>query len=285
MTDILVKPQELRQAAEQLRASAKKISGATGNVVRIFRFSEFGMMFSGNRSLAVFVRFMSRSGEISRFDDLVVKFANDLEQTANRFETADKNESSSNTKDGVKYSEDLQNLKDEYYKLEKELDALTNKYSEIDKKIKELNNSIGEGAIRELAHLLAELERDIGPGKFASLLADIHKFVEDPLGFGMDKLIGKIADYAGNFFGLGGRIIAYLVTGPGFFAVDVVGKALEGYILHDERDGLVKDIETKQKELLEINSQIQEYDPTWYSGKEKEPFVGGGAGGGTMGVK
>lgn len=284
MTGILVKPQELRQAAEQLRASANKISGATSNVVRMFHFSEFGMMFSGNRSLAVFVRFMSRSGEISRFDDLVVKFANDLEQTANRFETADRSESSPGTKDGVNDSEDLQKLKNDYYKLERELDKLTKRYLDIDKKLKELNNSIGEGAIRELFYLINELKREMSAAKFVALMADIHHFIKDPIGFGIGKLIAKIADHAGSYF-RAGRLIAYLVTGPGFFGVDVVAKALEGFILQGERNDLVKEIETKQKELLEINSQIQEYDPIWYSGKEKEPFAGGGAGGGEIGVE
>lgn len=89
MTDILVKPQELRQAAEQLRASAKKISGATGNVAIIFLSSAFKMLFSGNRSMAILMRFMSRSGEIASFDDSVVKFADVLEQAASRFEQAD----------------------------------------------------------------------------------------------------------------------------------------------------------------------------------------------------
>lgn len=92
MTDILVKPQELRQAAEQLRTSAKKISGATDDVARIFLASAFKMMFSGNRSMAILMRFMSRSGEIARFDDLVLKFASNLDEVANAFEQADKKE-------------------------------------------------------------------------------------------------------------------------------------------------------------------------------------------------
>ncbi len=90
MTDILVKPQELRQTAEQLHASAKKISGATGSIGKIVLGSALRLVFTGNRASALMKRYLSKAGELAAFDDLVVKFASDLEQAANRFEQMDK---------------------------------------------------------------------------------------------------------------------------------------------------------------------------------------------------
>lgn len=90
MTDILVRPQELRQTAQQLRASAKKISGATGDVGKIVLGSALRLVFTGNRASALMKRYLSKAGELAAFDDLVLKFANDLEQIANKFEQADK---------------------------------------------------------------------------------------------------------------------------------------------------------------------------------------------------
>lgn len=90
MTDILVKPQELRRAAQQLRASAKKIFGATDGVSKVVLGSALRLVFTGNRASALMKRYLSKAGELATFDDLVVKFANDLEQAANRFEQADK---------------------------------------------------------------------------------------------------------------------------------------------------------------------------------------------------
>lgn len=90
MTDILVRPQELRQTAQQLRASAKKISDATGSVGKVVLGSALSLVFSGNRASALMQRYRAKEGELAAFDDLVVKFANDLEQAANRFEQADK---------------------------------------------------------------------------------------------------------------------------------------------------------------------------------------------------
>lgn len=89
MTDILVRPQELRQTAQQLRASAKKISDATGSVGKVVLGSALSLVFSGNRASALMQRYRAKEGELAAFDDLVVKFANDLEQAANRFEQAD----------------------------------------------------------------------------------------------------------------------------------------------------------------------------------------------------
>lgn len=90
MTDILVRPQKLRQTAQQLRASAKKISGATGDVGKVVLGSALRLVFTGNRASALMKRYLSKAGELAAFDDLVMKFANDLEQAANRFEQADK---------------------------------------------------------------------------------------------------------------------------------------------------------------------------------------------------
>lgn len=90
MTDILVRPQELRQAVRQLHASAIKISGATEDVGKVVLGSALRLVFSGNRATVLTRRYLSKASELAAFDELVVKFANDLEQAANQFEQADK---------------------------------------------------------------------------------------------------------------------------------------------------------------------------------------------------
>lgn len=90
MTDILVRPQELRQTAQQLRASAKKISGATGGVGKVVLGSALRLVFSGNRAQKLVKRYMSTASDLAQFDNLILYFANQLEDVANRFEQADR---------------------------------------------------------------------------------------------------------------------------------------------------------------------------------------------------
>lgn len=90
MMDILVRPQELRQSAQQLRASAAKISNATSGVGNIVLGSALRLVFSGNRASALMKRYLSKASELASFDDLVMKFANDLEKAADIFEKMDK---------------------------------------------------------------------------------------------------------------------------------------------------------------------------------------------------
>jgi uncharacterized protein YukE len=89
MTDILVRPQELRQTAQQLRASANRIASAMNavdsNVQAMNR-----QFFSGNRAVLVQANYYKQRDGLLTAKNLVVRFANDLQIAADKFETVDR---------------------------------------------------------------------------------------------------------------------------------------------------------------------------------------------------
>jgi uncharacterized protein YukE len=177
MTDILVRPQELRQTAQQLRASAKKISDATGSVGKVVLGSALSLVFSGNRASALMQRYRAKEGELAAFDDLVVKFANDLEQAANRFEQADKQ--GFNSSDSARTLSDVQErikeLKKEYANTLQEIYDLLNQAMEKDKSmIKGMASLIFSGL---KAYFKGEISLDAAIGmlqKSGNVLSDLE---------------------------------------------------------------------------------------------------------------
>jgi len=90
MSNILVRPPELRQASEQLKASAKKIGialQAIDNDIRTLK----GEKFLGNRASAVQAHYAPKREALLKAQNIVAHFAEDLQAVAGRFEQADKN--------------------------------------------------------------------------------------------------------------------------------------------------------------------------------------------------
>lgn len=93
MTDILVKPFELRQAAQQLRASAKQIQTAIDALSTVMQ-SVMAGRFEGQRAATLFGRYRSKRLTLLFTASLVSRFAQELEDVAARFEQADRGEGS-----------------------------------------------------------------------------------------------------------------------------------------------------------------------------------------------
>lgn len=89
MTEILVRTPELRQASEQLKASAKKIGialQAIDNDIRALK----GEKFLGNRASAVQAHYAPKRESLLKAQNIVAHFAEDLQAVAGRFENADR---------------------------------------------------------------------------------------------------------------------------------------------------------------------------------------------------
>lgn len=93
MTNILVRPLQLRQISEQLKSSANKIGTALQAIDNAILALK-GDKFLGNRANAVQAIYRSRRQALQKAEELVMHFSVDLEQTADVFENAD---SSGNT--------------------------------------------------------------------------------------------------------------------------------------------------------------------------------------------
>jgi len=91
MTDILIRPAELRQTSEQLRAGAKKI-GAALQAIDQEILSLKGDKFMGNRANAVQAHYAPKREALLKAKELVAHFAEDLLEAATRFEQSDKPE-------------------------------------------------------------------------------------------------------------------------------------------------------------------------------------------------
>lgn len=88
MVDILVRPVELRQISEQLRALSKKVGEALQFIDSDIQ-SLKGDMFLGNRANAVQSHYQVKRDALLKASEIVAKFAGDLDTTAIRFEKAD----------------------------------------------------------------------------------------------------------------------------------------------------------------------------------------------------
>jgi predicted double-glycine peptidase/uncharacterized protein YukE len=89
MTDILIRPLELRQISEQLRASAKKI-GAALQAIDHDILSLKGDKFLGNRANAVQAHYAPKREALLKAKEIVAHFAEDLQNIAAAFERADR---------------------------------------------------------------------------------------------------------------------------------------------------------------------------------------------------
>jgi uncharacterized protein YukE len=89
MTTILVRPTELRQASQSLCGQAQKIAQAMETIDAQMRALK-NQKFLGNRANVLQVRYEPKRDALLRTRELIVRFANDLEQAASRFEQADK---------------------------------------------------------------------------------------------------------------------------------------------------------------------------------------------------
>lgn len=89
MSDILIRPQELRQTAEQLQAYAKKIDVALqaidNDMLSLKRDN-----FLGNRANTVQAHYAPKREALLKAKEIVSHFAEDLKDTATRFEAADR---------------------------------------------------------------------------------------------------------------------------------------------------------------------------------------------------
>ncbi len=92
MTDILVRPPELRQISEQLRSSAQKIGTALQTIDNDIR-SLKGDMFLGNRAVAVQMHYEPKRDALLMAKNIILHFAADLQNTASVFEQADRSQS------------------------------------------------------------------------------------------------------------------------------------------------------------------------------------------------
>jgi len=89
MAEILVRPSELRQASDQLRASAKKL-GAALQAIDQEMLSLKGDKFMGNRANAVQAHYAPKREALLKAKEIVAHFAEDLQTAASNFERADK---------------------------------------------------------------------------------------------------------------------------------------------------------------------------------------------------
>ncbi|HEX2956531.1 MAG TPA: WXG100 family type VII secretion target [Chitinispirillaceae bacterium] len=89
MTNILVRPPELRQTAEQLRSCAQKIGQALQALDKDIHTLQDDR-FLGNRASTLQSHYQSRRDALQKAKELVLQFAIDLETAANVFEQADK---------------------------------------------------------------------------------------------------------------------------------------------------------------------------------------------------
>lgn len=89
MAEILVKPPELRMTAADLRRAAQAIQTAVDSVDSSIK--QLGPnRFEGARADALRARYNRLRDAIYRFKPLIDTFANDLDNSAARFEAADK---------------------------------------------------------------------------------------------------------------------------------------------------------------------------------------------------
>lgn len=89
MSDILIRPQELRQTADQLQATARKIDAALqaidNDMLSLKRDN-----FLGNRANAVQAHYAPKREALLKAKEIASHFSEDLRDTATRFEQADK---------------------------------------------------------------------------------------------------------------------------------------------------------------------------------------------------
>lgn len=88
MSDILVKPPQLRECSANLKSSAKTIQACIDAVDA--ELQSLQGRFEGVSAEEIRARYARARERIQSFRPLVQKFARELETTANRFEKADK---------------------------------------------------------------------------------------------------------------------------------------------------------------------------------------------------
>lgn len=89
MASILVIPNELRLTANELSARAKKISVALQSIDQDI-LSLKGDKFLGNRANAAQAHFASKREALLKMKEIILRFSEDLQTAAIRFEQADK---------------------------------------------------------------------------------------------------------------------------------------------------------------------------------------------------
>ncbi len=94
MADILVRPDELKQIASQMRDSAKKIGQALYSIDSDI-LSLMSDKFLGNRANSVQSHYQAKRDALQRAKELVLNFATELETAAVNFEQADRGQANS----------------------------------------------------------------------------------------------------------------------------------------------------------------------------------------------
>jgi len=87
MAEILVKPPELKLAANDLRAHAKRLQQALDSVDADIH--SLNGRFEGERANALQARYSKIRERIYQFAPLIMHFAKDLDEAATRFQAAD----------------------------------------------------------------------------------------------------------------------------------------------------------------------------------------------------
>lgn len=95
MTDIFIRPLELRQISEQLKSSAKKIDMALQTIDNDI-LSLKGDKFLGNRATVVQIHYAPKRDALLKAKEIVTYFAEDLQYAATRFEQADRRDRDGN---------------------------------------------------------------------------------------------------------------------------------------------------------------------------------------------
>lgn len=88
MAEILVRPPELQQAANDLRAHVKRLQASLDAVDAEIR--SLSGNFEGMRAEALQARYNKIRDQIYRFKPLIDHFAKDLDEAASRFAAADR---------------------------------------------------------------------------------------------------------------------------------------------------------------------------------------------------
>lgn len=181
MSQILIRPQELRQASEQLQATAKKIDAALKAIDQEI-LSLKGDKFLGNRANAVQAHYAPKREALLKAKNMIAHFAEDMRSAATRFEQADKGGNGQPVGSGdSSKSQPTPPSKPSNSKLPKISDIVLNQWDKRWANIK-MNNATGEtlrnyGCLMTVISMIARANgKDVTP-------VDVDKWIEKHGGY------------------------------------------------------------------------------------------------------
>lgn len=149
MSDILVKPDQLRTTASQIRQRAKAVRQSLEAVDQGIQTLD-SVQFEGNRAVSLRSRYRSTRDRIFAAPDLIARFAAALEDTASRFESADQRLSTGNvlgtstTTPSEDSHPDLAQLEQQREELKKQFQEKKIEFDKYSARVQELGEEINK---------------------------------------------------------------------------------------------------------------------------------------------